>query len=143
MLTVSCVRTITPNPLSDVAYWISDPAIIRSPTYALSPAGCPNELVFSVTQADLSTLPASITFDATPGSETISTSELDWLAVGTYSVVVKVTDPKTGLENTDLTFNVVVKCTKSIDIISGTIANIVYEIDLDQPWTLNTPLPIY
>ena len=58
-------------------------------------------------------------------------------------MAVKVTDPKTGVINSDLSIQVDVKCTKTIDIISGSITSVVYEIDLDQPWTLDTPLPVY
>ena len=46
-LTISCVRQIDPTePLSDVTYWITDPEILRLPRYNLTPAGCPNELVY-------------------------------------------------------------------------------------------------
>jgi len=60
-----------------------------------------------------------------------------------YQIAVKVTDPKTGLVNTDLGFQATIFCTKTIDLISGSIAGISYEIDLDQPWALDTPLPEY
>lgn len=56
---------------------------------------------------------------------------------------MKVLDPKTGLTNTSLGLQVTIKCTKTIDIFSGAIAGITYEIDLDQPWTLDTSLPVY
>lgn len=53
------------------------------------------------------------------------------------------TDPKTGLTNSSLSFQVVIKCTKTIDLISGLIAGINYKIDLDVPWALDTPLPAF
>lgn len=56
---------------------------------------------------------------------------------------MKVTDPKTGLVNTDLGFQATIFCTKTIDLVSGSIAGISYEIDLDQPWALDTLLPEY
>ena len=62
-LTVSCVRQIDPTgPLADVTYWITDPAIERLPKFNLTPAGCPNELVYQVTLVDGYPLPSSIVF---------------------------------------------------------------------------------
>jgi hypothetical protein len=144
VLTISCVRSIAAIlPLADVTYWITDVAILRTPTYQLTPSGCPNELVFEVKQLGGAALPGSIQFDATHGSETISVYEMDYALTAIYDVTVKVTDPKTGLVNTELAFKAVIKCTKTIDLISGSIAGISYEIDLDQPWALDTPLPQY
>jgi hypothetical protein len=49
VLTISCVRAITPTaPLAAVTYWITDAAITRQPSFQLTPVGCPNELIFEV-----------------------------------------------------------------------------------------------
>lgn len=131
-MTVVCVDSITPDPIADLEYFITDPATVINPTYSLTPADCPNELVYSVTLSDLSALPASITFDNTPGSEQISVSEADYSAAGVYTVAVEVTDPKTGLTNNASSFEVKVTCIKSLDIISGPIADILYWINPNQ-----------
>lgn len=60
---VSCVRLIEITaPLPDVIYYITDPAIERYPTFTLTPSGCPNELVYTVTLQNDTPLPGSITF---------------------------------------------------------------------------------
>lgn len=132
VLIISCVRAIAPTaPLADVTYWITDTAITRQPVFQLTPAGCPNELVFEVFSTGGTLLPGSITFNPTYGLETISVFEMDYALTAVYQIAVKVTDPKTGLANTSLGFQVTIKCTKTIDLISGSITGILYEIDLD------------
>lgn len=88
-------------------------------------------------------IPAPITLDATPGSETISVYETDYVLTANYDVQVTVTDPKTGLTNTEVTFKVSILCTKSVDLISDQIFGISYEIDLDDPWALDVTVPSY
>jgi hypothetical protein len=79
VLTVSCVSSIAPlSTLVDVLYYITDPAINSYPKYVLTPAGCPNELVFSVKLKDGSPLPSSIQFNNTPAAETISVYETNY-----------------------------------------------------------------
>lgn len=142
VLTVSCVRTIsTSSSLTDVMYYISDPAITRNPSYVLTPAGCPNELTYQVTQADGSALPGSIVFSSS--TKIISVYETNWLLTATYTIKVTVTDPKTSLQNSSITFVVTIKCTKSLDLISGSVASYSYKIDLDAPWTKDVALPTY
>ena len=131
---MQCVRLITPQTTLDrVDYWIAEDPILRLPKYDLSPSTCANELTYEVKQKNGSALPASIRFDSTAGSETITVSTSDYTAEGTYTVVVKVTDPKTGLANAASEFEVVIKCTRSIEIISGSISSYSYKIDLDSP----------
>lgn len=49
VLTISCVRAITPTaPLAALTYWITDAAITRQPSFQLTPVGCPIELIFEV-----------------------------------------------------------------------------------------------
>lgn len=70
-LTLSCVTAI--NKVTDVAwtgvvYYLSKDAITRSPTnsFTLTPAGCRNDLTFTVTQADSTALPSpTISFTGT------------------------------------------------------------------------------
>jgi hypothetical protein len=62
-LLVTCVSAIAPSaPLPDVVYYITDPAITRTPTYSMIPSTCINELVLTVTLSDGSPLPAAISF---------------------------------------------------------------------------------
>jgi len=83
-----------------VVYYITDPVIKRYPTYNLTPAGCPNELVYTVTLQNASPLPGSITFagGATP---TISIEEANYALTNVFQVKVSVIDPKTGKTNSD------------------------------------------
>ena len=69
--------------------------------------------------------------------------EINYALTAIYLVAIKVTDPKTGLTNASLGFQVTLKCTKTIDLIGGSISSITYKIDLDVPWALDTPLPTY
>jgi hypothetical protein len=74
-LLVKCVQSISSSStLADVLYYITDPAIIRTPTYALTPADCLYELVLTVTLSDNSPLPGSIAYSA----PSISIYELDY-----------------------------------------------------------------
>jgi len=85
ILTISCVRVIAPTAtLNDVNYWITDSAIAREPVFELTPAGCPNELVFEVTQTGGVPLPGSITFDSTYGLEKIIVFETDYALTAVY-----------------------------------------------------------
>jgi hypothetical protein len=139
---VSCVQSITPAaPLVNVTYYITDSAILRYPQYVLSPSGCPNELVYDVTLQNLSPLPSSIQF--LNATKTISVYETNYALVANYSVMISVTDPKTGLSNSALTLFAFIKCTRSVIILSGSISSISYQIDLNVPWTLNTTMPVY
>jgi len=40
-------------------------------------------------------------------------------------------------------FTVTVKCSKTIDVAAGPIADFSYRIDLDAPWTDSVPVPQY
>ena len=62
-LLVKCVQSIAPtSALADVLYYITDPAITRTPLYTLTPSDCTNELTLAVTLSDNSPLPVSITW---------------------------------------------------------------------------------
>jgi len=122
-LVVTCVQAIAPTAaLADVLYYITDPGILRTPSYALSPSACPYELVLTVMQSDGSALPASITYTA-PNIQVYSTT---YAATGVYSLKVVALDPKSGLTNSSITLNVTIKCTKSISLVSGAISNFTY-----------------
>lgn len=113
---VSCVRIIEITaPLPDVVYFITDPVIERYPTFNLTPAGCPNELVYTVTLQNDTTLPGSITF-AHGGSPTISVEEQDYSLTNVFTVKVVVVDPKTGNTNSDYILKVTVLCAKTIEV---------------------------
>jgi hypothetical protein len=60
-LHVKCVTNIAPAAsLSDVTYFVGDDASTIDLNYILTPETCHNNLQFTVTQADDSALPASI-----------------------------------------------------------------------------------
>ena len=64
-LLVKCVTAIAPSSsLTEVVYYITDPAITRTPSYNLTPSTCPNELVLTVTLSDDSPLPVAISYSA-------------------------------------------------------------------------------
>jgi len=65
ILTVSCVQQITfINNVDPIVYFITDPAIIRTPTYSLTPSTCINELELTVTLIDGTSLPVAISYSA-------------------------------------------------------------------------------
>ena len=64
-LLVTCVTAIAPaSTPTDIVYYITDPAIVRTPSYNLTPSTCPNELVLTVTLSDDSPLPVAISYSA-------------------------------------------------------------------------------
>ena len=112
-LLVTCVSAIAPAaPLNEVIYYITDPAITRTPIYNLTPSFCINELVLTVTLSDGSPLPAAIQYVA----PNIQVETKDPLMANVYNVKIVATDPKTGLANSELTFKVTIPCTKSISV---------------------------
>ena len=112
-LLVTCVSAIAPAaPLNEVIYYITDPAITRTPIYNLTPSFCINELVLTVTLSDGSPLPAAIQYVAPD----IQVETSDPLMANVYNVKIVTTDPKTGLTNSELTFKVTIPCTKSISV---------------------------
>jgi hypothetical protein len=83
-----------------VVYYISDPAITRTPSYTVTPSICPNELVLTVTLIDGSPLPVGITYSAP--NIIIQTS--NYTAANLCTIKVVATDPKTGLTNSTVSF---------------------------------------
>lgn len=139
-LLVKCVSGINPaGALTNVIYHITDPAITRTPVYTLVPADCPYELTIAATLSDGSPLPAPLTM-APP---TLSVFEANYANTATYVVRFTATDPKSGVTNSVVTVNVTILCTKTVDLISGAIANFSYQIVLATPNNSVTPLPIY
>ena len=137
---VKCVQSIAPtSALADVLYYITDQSITRTPLYTLTPSDCIYELTLAVTLSDNSPLPASITYSA----PTISVYESNYALTNIYQVKVVATDPKTGITNSAISFNVTIKCTKSIDLISGALTNFSYRIVLSSPFDFAQSLPIY
>ena len=142
-LTVSCVQQITViNDILPLIYFITDePIVVPLPIYEIIPAECPFELfIKAVTLSNGDSLPAAIRFD---GAEFIDIFETDYSATGEYAVMVTVSDPKSKVQNTDVIFSVIIKCSKSIDLVSGAIADFVYQIQLSSQYILNLPLPQY
>ena len=142
-LTVSCVQQITViNDILPLIYFITDdPINVLLPFYEIIPAECPFELfIEAVTLSNGDSLPAAIRFD---GVEFIDIFETDYSATGEYAVMVTVSDPKSKVQNTDVIFSVIIKCSKSIDLVSGAISDFVYQIQLSSQYILNLPLPQY
>ena len=84
-------------------------------------------------------MPNAIRFD---GVDAIDIYETTYSATGQYMVMVTVTDPKSKIRNIDLVFNVTVKCTKSIDVVSANLPDVItFEIDekLLKSLTLTQP----
>ena len=134
------LQTITPvAPLADVTYYITDPTETRNHAYTLFPADCPFELTFVVSLLNDDPLPATITYS----EPTISVYSTVFAAETSYVVKVVATDPKTGITNSDTTLNVVIKCTKTVDLVSGAIADFSYQIVLSSPFDLPIALPVY
>jgi len=143
-LVVSCVQQINiPAALTDVEYFITDAAILRYPTFILTPADCPNELVYVVTRHNDLVLPGSIVYNNNRNNPIISVEEQNYALTGGYKVKVVVTDPKTSITNAEYLFKVTIKCTKTIEISSGTILDFNYRIDLDAPLSKLVPVPSY
>ena len=46
--------------ISNIVYYVTDPAIIIPISYILTPSGCPNELIYHVSLQDGTFLPGSI-----------------------------------------------------------------------------------
>ena len=128
-----------------IEYFIGDTLIPTPvPVYTLSPSACPYELVYSVAFANGDPLSSQFTFDPTQGSEKVDIYETDLSLTGVFTLKVTVTDPKTLLVNALLDFEVTIKCTKQIDLITNPIAaDTVYTIDKDNLITVNFALPTY
>jgi hypothetical protein len=93
-----------------------------------------------VTLSDGSPLPSSITYTA----PTISVQTNAYALATSYTVKIVATDPKTGLTNSALTFNVVIKCTKSIDVASNPIpASTTYILDPNMLQTTTLIFPTF
>ena len=83
-------------------------------------------MTYVVTLENGSALTGSIVFNSTPGSETISVFESNYALTNIFAVKIVVTDPKTGITDSDLTLNVIIKCIKTIDINTNAVANFNY-----------------
>lgn len=158
-ITVSCLTSITaPSALTDT-YYISDSAqTLQIPDFTRTPSGCPHELTYTVALSPSGSLPASITFSqdatlTTANKYKLVTHETTWANSGTFTVVITASDAKstayaqktdaTAVVLAQLTATITIKCIKSLDIKSGTIASFTYQIDLDTPWTSTTALPVF
>jgi hypothetical protein len=110
--------------------------------YQITPADCPYELIISaVTLQNGSSLPAAITFD---GTNTVNIFENTYSATGSYFVKVTATDPKSKVMNSDLVFNVIIKCTKRIDLVMANLPPTTnFEIDEKNLNTLTLTQPTF
>jgi hypothetical protein len=141
-LLVTCVSAIAPaETLNDEPrYLIFDPTVTWTQKYDLTPSFCINELVLTVTLIDGSPLPDAITYTA----PSIYLQTDDPAMANEYTVKVVATDPKTGITNSDLTFTVTIKCTRTISVQSNPIpATIIYILDPNSLNTLSQAMPIY
>jgi hypothetical protein len=116
-LQVNCVTAITPSPaLGTEAYYVTDSTKTIPVTFSLTPNGCPNFLVYTVTLADDSALPTPITYS----NGVISIQTDDVADTASHSIKVVVIDPHTSTSNTQ-TFSINIKCTKSIVLSTNPI----------------------
>jgi hypothetical protein len=111
--------------------------------FTLAPSGCPYELEYSAMQSNSSALPHQVTLQKNSTDNFLRLYETSPMLTGTYLIKVTVVDPKTGQINTDLEISVTIFCTKSIDLLSGSISSFTYKIDWDQGWILEQGLPVY
>jgi hypothetical protein len=70
-------------------------------------------------------------------------SETDPAQTGSYTVRIKVVDPKSGSFNWSLTVQVIVKCTKSITILTDEIPDISRLNEIDPAKTYTNSMPTY
>ncbi len=70
-------------------------------------------------------------------------SETDPALTGFYTVRIKVVDPKSGSFNSNLTVQVIVKCTKSITILTDEIPDISRLNEIDPAKTYTNSMPTY
>jgi hypothetical protein len=94
--------------------------------------------VYSAAQADGSPLPNAISLIKENGTQILRLSETDPALTGVYTVQITVVDPKSGIWNSVLTVNVIIKCTKSITLITDEIPyNVNPTFCLKQPFELS------
>lgn len=111
-LRVTCIRSITPSgSLADSTYFISDPSQTSLlPTFVYTPALCPDTTVDTISLADGTASPSSISLSLV-GSKSVVVFETDPLRTGVFDVKVTVSDQFT-LSTASITFRVTIKCTK-------------------------------
>lgn len=141
-LTVNCVKSIaTKGTVANLDYFITEGSSTRQAAYSLSPSACPDQLVHSATIGG-NALPSWISIDAKTGIVTVKEDDLK-AKEGTYKVDLVATDPGTGVKSTGVSFDINLKCTKEIKLVSGSVETYSYKIDLDAPWTESKDLPTY
>ena len=69
--------------------------------------------------------------------------ESDPALTGVFTILVKVLDEKAELINTDMTFEVTIKCTKSITLLTESILDIYRLMEIDPPQTHSFDMPTY
>ena len=77
------------------------------------------------------------------GSKIIKIEESNPTLTGIYTVLVKVDDHLSINKNSELTFQVTVKCTKSIDLLNDPIVDISRLMEVDPPETFTYSMPTY
>ena len=94
--------------------------------------------------ADNSALPAQFTFANTLNSEAIRVFTTTKTLTGVYSIKVTVTDPLTGISNSSQAFQITIKCTKSLSLVTNSIASTInYQIDPNSLVQTTLNLPTY
>jgi hypothetical protein len=99
--------------------------------------------VYSAAQADGSPLPNAISLIKENGAQILRLSETDPALTGVYTVQITVVDPKSGLLNAELSVIVIIKCTKSITLITDEIPDISRLNQIDPPYTQTNVMPTY
>ena len=89
-------------------------------------------------------LPNAISLVVIDGKQTIRVLETVPELTGVYTVLVTVLDPKSGIQNVELTQEMTVKCTKSLKLVTNPISPlIVYTINTSQLITTTQSVPDY
>ena len=96
-------------------------------------------LVYTVTLADDTSLPASISFAT--NTVTVQTNDFSGAILGTFTVKVTAKDTLNGFTPPSQTFVVRIKCTKTIAVAANPIPAS-FEYVFNEP-TLTTGLPTY
>ena len=89
-------------------------------------------------------MPNAISLVVIDGKQTIRVLETLPELTGVYTVLVTVLDPKSGIQNVELTQEITVKCTKSLKLVTNPISPlIVYTINTSQLITTTQSVPDY
>jgi hypothetical protein len=130
--------------MAPVVYYIRDPAFdVTIPLYSLTPSTCPYQIIYSATLEDGSSLPNAMSLLNQSGSWILKLYETDPALTGIYLIRIAVVDPLSGFKDDSLTVKVIVKCAKSITLVTDTIPDINRTNQIDPATTYTNDMPTY